>query len=974
MDKQDSKPAGLTRYLSANGAWALSFGCIVGWGAFVMPGNSFLPMAGPVGTAVGMAIGAVIMLIIGVNYSYMMNVYSDEGGTFTYAKNVFNHDHGFLGAWFIILSYFALLWANISALPLVGRNIFGDTFRFGYLYTIAGYEIYLGEVLLELGVLLVCGLLCAFSKKGASIAQCVFAVLLIVGIIVCFIIAIVNNKGASNALEPAFSDEKPVFSQIAGIVALTPWAFIGFESVSHSSKEFRFAPKKMYIVITVAIITGFLAYTFTTWTAVTARPEGFVSWQDYIAAVGSLDGIESMPVFYAMESAAGDTGMLLLFAALIGGVVTGIIGAFTASSRLIRSMSEDGILPARFGKLDKRHTPKNAIMLIIVISLVIPFLGRNATVWVVDVMTVGASVAYGYTSACAFKTAQKAGNKMIRITGLLGLVVSGVMCLFLMIPNLFSMSEMEAPSYLLLAFWSIIGILFFRYVFMKDKKRRFGTSVSIWIALLFIVFFTSLMWIRQSNKSSAEKVLTNISEYYEGELAANGVEESEELAGANNAFLSEGIRDIGRSLTNTGIIQIGLIALSLIIVANVYSEMRKREKRLEKERIQAEESSKAKSAFLSNMSHDIRTPMNAIVGYTELAQGDGVSLDEMREYLGKIESSSKHLLSLINDILEMSRIESGKMELEVENTDISRILNEVHDLFAVQMKQKNITFNVVCDESVTDRVVLCDRIRLNRVLLNLVSNAYKFTPDGGTVDMRIIQTGNDVNGSGIYEIHIKDSGIGMTQEFAEKVFDAFERERTSTVSGIQGTGLGMAITKSIVDLMNGRIEVNSAPGKGTEFVVYLTLAKGDEAAIPVETDKTSAEKDTEVDFTKMRLLLVDDIMINREIAAKILRKLGFTVEMAENGKEAVDKVSGSQPGYYSAVLMDIQMPVMDGYEATSRIRSLANERLSTIPIIAMTANAFSEDVQKAHDAGMTGHVAKPIDVDRLSRTLTDILS
>ncbi|MBQ9383728.1 MAG: amino acid permease [Ruminiclostridium sp.] len=974
MEEKDGKETGLTRYLSPNEAWALSFGCIVGWGAFVMPGNSFLPMAGPVGTAVGMAIGAVIMLIIGMNYSYMMNVYPDEGGTYAYADKVFDHDHGFLGAWFIILSYLALLWANITALTLVMRNIFGDIFCFGFLYNIAGYDIYIGEVLLELGIMAVCGLLCCVSKKAAGVLQTVFALLLLVGVIACFIIALVNNKDPMSGFEPAFASDRSVFSQIAGVVTLTPWAFIGFESVSHSSKEFKFPIRKTYFVIAAAIAAGFLTYTMTTLTAVTARPEGFANWEEYISSAGSLDGIQGMPVFYAVETAAGETGKWLLFTALLGGIVTGIIGAFTASGRLVRSMASEGILPVRFGRLGKKNAPKNAILLVMAISVVIPFLGRNATVWVVDVMTVGALVAYGYTSACAFKMARIAGNKKIRVTGLIGIIVSGVMCLFLMIPNLFSMSEMEAPSYLLLAFWSIIGILFFRYVFMKDTKRLYGNSVSIWIVLLFIVFFTSLMWIRQSNKSSADNVIMHISEYYEDEIAGNGIELSDETAAENAAFISEETEEINNALTNTGIIQIGLIALSLVIVANVYSKMQKREKHLEKKRVQAEESSKAKSAFLSNMSHDLRTPMNAIVGYTTLARDDDISVGEMREYLAKIDASSKHLLALINDILEMSRIESGKMELETDNADITQIANEVHDLFIMQMKQKNITYNVVCDDSLTDRFVICDRNRLNRVLLNLVSNAYKFTPEGGTVDARFLQTGNTEDGSGIYEIHIKDSGIGMTKEFAEKVFEAFERERTSTVSGIQGTGLGMAITKSIVDLMGGQIKVNTAPGKGTEFVVYLTLAKGDGSAIAAETNRLSAEKAAEIDFTKMRLLLVDDIMINREIAAKVLRKFGFTVETAENGKEAVDKVSASQAGYYDAVLMDIQMPVMDGYDAAAQIRGLPDRELAAVPIVAMTANAFSEDVQKAHDAGMNAHVAKPIDVDNLKQTLTEILS
>ncbi len=970
----EKSTGGLSRYLSVNGAWALSFGCIVGWGAFVMPGNTFLPMAGPVGTAIGMTIGALIMLIIGVNYSYMMKMLPDEGGTYTYAKKVFNHDHGFLSAWFIVLSYLALLWANVTALSLMSRSIFGDTLCFGYLYSIAGYKIYIGEVLVELAAMAFCGAVCILSKKGAQILQIILAAALLVGIIVCFVLAVTRSRDAADVFRPAFSSGSPVFPQIAGIVALTPWAFIGFESVSHSSKEFCFPTRKIFVVIVCALAAGLAAYTLTTWTAASARPDGYADWEEYIAAAGSLDGIEGMPVFYAVEEAAGDAGKWMLFAALLGGILTGMLGAFTASSRLIRSMSEDSILPGRLGSIDRRGTPKNAILLVMAISVVIPFLGRNATVWVVDIMTVGASVAYGYTSACAFKTARTAGNKKIIVTGALGLIVSGIMCLLLMIPNLFSISAMEAESYLLLAFWSIIGILFFRYVFMKDRSRRFGNSVSIWIVLLFIVFFTSLMCIRQTTRSRTDDAIISISEYYEDEMESNGILRDDDRIGREEEQLNEQMQSIGNTLTTTSVMQIGLIALSLVIVANVYAEMQKREKRLEAERIKAEESSKAKSAFLSNMSHDIRTPMNAIVGYVTLAKSEEVGIEEMREYLGKIEGSSKHLLALINDILEMSRIESGKMELETDNVDIGSIMNDLRDLFTMQMQQKKINFTVTDDGSLTDRVVICDKTRFDRVLLNLISNAYKFTPEGGSVSVTFMQNGSNEDGSGNYEIRVKDSGIGMTPEFASKVFEAFERERTSTVSGIQGTGLGMAITKSIIDLMGGTVTVNTAPGKGTEFIVNVTFAKGDETALVSSKQESAEDAAQEVDFTKMRLLLVDDIMINREIAAKILRKFGFTVDIAENGREAVDKVAASQAGYYGAVLMDIQMPVMDGYEATAQIRSLPDKELAQVPIVAMTANAFSEDVQKAHDSGMNGHVAKPINIDELKNTLTEILS
>ena len=405
------------------------------------------------------------------------------------------------------------------------------------------------------------------------------------------------------------------------------------------------------------------------------------------------------------------------------------------------------------------------------------------------------------------------------------------------------------------------------------------------------------------------------------------------------------------------------------------SELKAQQKELIDAKIRAEEGSKAKSQFLSNMSHDIRTPMNAIIGYINLAKRGNITLEQIKDFLGKIESSSNHLLALINDVLEMSRIESGKMEIEPVDENLIKTLDEVRDMFSTQMQGKNITFTVDTS-AVKDTYVVFDKNRLNRVLLNLLSNAYKFTPKGGRITVTLKQIGDAVDKVAEYELRVKDSGIGMTPEFAAKVFEAFEREKTSTVSGIQGTGLGMAITKSIVDMMNGSIKVVTAPNQGTEFIVDLKFPLSDEDKIPKEIDSPVDTSDDEpsFDFEGMKLLLVDDIEVNREIAKMLLESAGFEVDTAENGKEAVDKVAASKAGDYAAVLLDIQMPVLDGYGAAKKIRELEDKELSKVPLIAMTANAFSEDVQAAKDAGMDAHIAKPIDVPDMMNTLQKVLN
>jgi CheY-like chemotaxis protein len=402
--------------------------------------------------------------------------------------------------------------------------------------------------------------------------------------------------------------------------------------------------------------------------------------------------------------------------------------------------------------------------------------------------------------------------------------------------------------------------------------------------------------------------------------------------------------------------------------------MSNREKAASIATTKANERSRAKTVFLSNMSHDIRTPMNAILGYINLAEDENVTHEELKDYLQKIKGSSQHLLALINDVLEMSRIESGKMQLEPVPVNLTKTFDEVRNLFETQMADKHVEFSV--DSSgIKDPYVYCDINRLNRVMLNLVSNAYKFTPEKGEVRVVANQLSEAVDGKAKYRISVKDSGIGMSEEFAAKVFDAFERERDSTVSGIQGTGLGMSIVKSIVELMDGDIRVNTKKGEGTEFVIDLSLpiqsAEDIEKASRAVPAKTGDEM---VDFSGMRVLLVDDMPINRTIAQKLLEKVGFMVETSENGKDAVDKIKDAGAGYYDAVLMDIQMPVMNGYEATEAIRDLPEDDKNNIPIIAMTANAFSEDVKKARDAGMNAHIAKPIDVKNMMDTLKSVLS
>ena len=387
---------------------------------------------------------------------------------------------------------------------------------------------------------------------------------------------------------------------------------------------------------------------------------------------------------------------------------------------------------------------------------------------------------------------------------------------------------------------------------------------------------------------------------------------------------------------------------------------------LEEALVKAQRASRAKTMFLNNMSHDIRTPMNAIIGFTNLAAAHLDDRELVQDYLSKIAASSGHLLSLINDVLDMSRIESGRVTIDETVCSLPQVLQDLQSIIRADTKGLNLCMD---DGALIHPYVVCDRLRLNQVLLNILSNALKFTPAGGKISISAVERPGDTADTAIYEFCIRDTGIGMAPEFLEHIFEPFERERTSTVSGIQGTGLGMSITKNLVELMNGRIAVESRLGQGSAFLCSFSFRLS-EAPAPLSAPELSCPPQS----ADWRILLVEDNELNQEIAMTILEEAGCAVDVASDGAEAVEKVRHSLENPYDVVLMDIQMPVMDGIEATKTIRALDDPQLARLPIVAITANAFEEDRQRVLSAGMNGHLGKPIDVAKMFATLQSILS
>ncbi len=397
----------------------------------------------------------------------------------------------------------------------------------------------------------------------------------------------------------------------------------------------------------------------------------------------------------------------------------------------------------------------------------------------------------------------------------------------------------------------------------------------------------------------------------------------------------------------------------------VNGEMDAARRSAEEARREAEQANLAKQEFLSSMSHDIRTPMNAIVGMTALALDNTDNPEQVRDYLGKIALSSKHLLGLINDVLDISKIESGKMLLNLETVPLQEAVDSIVNIIQPQAAAKNQRFRVTLREILSENV-RCDGVRLNQVLLNLLGNSVKFTPEQGAVELTVYQEALPEDASRVRtHFLVRDTGIGMSKEYQQVIFESFSREDNTRVRKTEGSGLGMAITKYIVDAMGGTISVHSEQGRGSEFHVAFDLER---AAAPAAQAADGGERTGGVDLKGKRILLAEDNELNWEVARELLSILELELDWAENGEICAEKFRKSPVGYYDAILMDVRMPVMDGYEATAAIRGLERGD-AAVPIIAMTADAFSEDIQRCLACGMNDHLAKPIDIETVARKL-----
>ena len=536
MDMKENRQ--LRQDISPIGAWAFAIGTSIGWGSLVVTSSTYLSQAGIMGSVLGLLLGAAAMLIISRNYAYMMQCYPEAGGAYTFAKEQFGYDHGFLTAWFLAMTYLAILWANATSLPLFARYFLGDIFRFGGLYTLFGYEVYLGEALLSLAAIALTTVFLMTRKRAAARLMVILAVVFVLGIAVVFIGAFLH---LNVSLSPAYVPESSAISQIIKIAVISPWAFIGFENISHLSEEVRFKHSRFFRILLVTVVSTTALYILITLLSVSAYPPEYGSWLEYIRDIGNLDGLKALPAFYAAQHYMGHFGVGILMIALLALIVTSLIGNTTALSRLFYALGKDQILPARFSALNRHGAPGKAILLVACLSLPIPFLGRTAIGWIVDVTTIGATI----------------------------IVLMVFYLLYLLLPNLVSEGSMARESYFLFIIWTVLGFLYFRSILQRDHTQRFGKSLIVWVVLLGLVLFIALIWMRQSMMEANHHMMENIRQNYLASMDGSAVRLADEM------FIAGQMGELEKSDTRTILMATGMFVFALMIMLSNYSFMNK---------------------------------------------------------------------------------------------------------------------------------------------------------------------------------------------------------------------------------------------------------------------------------------------------------------------------------------------------------------------------------------------------------------
>ena len=590
----EAQSSGLKSSFTPLGMWAFSIGTSIGWGSFIVTCNTYLQKSGILGTVLGLIIGMAVILVVTWNLQYMIRKAPSAGGIYSFTRQVSGRDLGFLAFWFVLLTYMAILWANITSLPLFARFFLGDTFKFGFHYTIFGYEVWLGEALLSICAVVIIGFLCANSSRLPNIIMIIAALVFTLGFTVCAIVAVFKH-GDTFSYKPNFTEDSGSFAQIIRIAAISPWAFIGFENISHFSEEYKFPVKRVKSILISSVIVTTLLYLFVSVLSISAYPEQYGSWLEYISDMGNLSGIEAVPAFYAANYYLGQSGVMLLMFALFGVIITSLIGNMLALSRLLFAAGREGDAPGVLSRLSKRGIPSRAIAFIAFVSALIPFLGRTAIGWIVDVTTLGGTIIYAMISFAVLRHARFANRKFEKITGAAGFAMMAIFILLLLIPGLLPFDAMETESYVLFIIWSVSGLVYFSFLYRKTQTTISRQRIFVWVLLLVMVLFASMMWVSRATEAAADKAVEQIFEYHQmhpdHDSSEKSIEEREE-------YLHNQADAISKTNTIYTIVSLGLFLLCIFIMLNIYSETQRLNKRLNEAKRDALTGVKNKHAYL----------------------------------------------------------------------------------------------------------------------------------------------------------------------------------------------------------------------------------------------------------------------------------------------------------------------------------------------------------------------------------------
>ncbi|MBR6229359.1 MAG: amino acid permease [Eubacterium sp.] len=566
------KAGGLQVSFTPLGMWAFSIGTSIGWGSFIVTCNTYLQKSGILGTIFGLLLGMAVVLVITWNLQHMIRYAPNAGGVYTFVKANNGKDLGFISMWFILLTYLAVLWANITSVPLFARFFLGDMFQFGFHYTVFGYEVRFGEALLSIGAVVLIGLLCMNSSRIPNKIMIISALAFAVAFAVCAVIAIFRHGSTSFSYSPMFAEGSSAFRQIVRIAVISPWAFIGFENISHFSEEYAFPVKKVRGILIWSVVITTALYLFVSLLSVSAYPPQYDSWLDYIQDMGNLKGIEAVPAFYAANYYLGQTGVTVLMLALFAVILTSLIGNMLALSRLLYAAGREEEAPRSFAVLNRKAIPSKAILAIVAVSVLIPFLGRTAIGWIVDVTTLGATIIFGLISYAVYRFASEKHQKVERVTGIVGAILMILFVLLLLIPGLLPFNAMETESYILFIVWAVLGLIYFRILIRRDKKREHRQHILVWIILLVLVLFASMMWVSRETEKTAKQTVNNIYEYHQ----AHASEDADEVSAEERVeFLNQQADKISSTNTLFTMVSLGIFLLFTFIMMSNYNDTKK---------------------------------------------------------------------------------------------------------------------------------------------------------------------------------------------------------------------------------------------------------------------------------------------------------------------------------------------------------------------------------------------------------------